>query len=250
MQPTKNELETERQQRRSSERLSAWQAVMLAVLMIAVAALTGWAGHMQGQRDAAGSRAAFNAEAAKSLAQRVKAACAADTDEGRSLRQAGLCAEATRVESRVKEAPAPTDGAPGPAGPMGPAGRPGHDATGAPGPPGKDGLPGHDATGAPGHDATGAPGKDGPAGADGADGKDGASGLTGPQGSVGPAGAPGKDGAPGKSGRGIASLACDDDHLVATFTDGTTSTVAGATICATAHQSPALTVTPTPERTP
>lgn len=89
-----------------------WQAVMLALLVIVVAALTGWAGHIQGQRDAAGSQAASNADAAKTLAGRVKAACATSTDEGRSLRQAGLCDEASRVESRVRDAPAPTVGAP------------------------------------------------------------------------------------------------------------------------------------------
>lgn len=258
MQPT-NELETERRQRRSSERLNVWQAAMLALLVIVVAALTGWAGHIQGQRDAAGSQAASNADAAKSLAGRVKAACATSTDEGRSLRQAGLCDEASRVESRVRDAPAPTAGAPGPAGPMGPAGRPGspghdgqqgrggrpgRDATGAPGSPGRDGRPGRDATGAPGKD--GAPGQ---AGAD--------STVPGPKGDKGDpgqpgrdaTGAPGKDGADGKDGRGLASLACDGGHLVATFTDGTTSTVAGATVCTTPE--PTHTDTPTPtERTP
>lgn len=71
MQPT-NELKTERHQRRTSERLNVWQAVILALLVIVVAALTGWA------------------------------------DEGRSLRKAGLCDEASRVESRVRDAPAPT----------------------------------------------------------------------------------------------------------------------------------------------
>ncbi|ERF55530.1 hypothetical protein H641_08160 [Cutibacterium granulosum DSM 20700] len=110
--PPTNELETERRQRQSSERLNVWQAVMLALLVIVVAALTGWAGHIQGQRDAAGSQAASNADAAKTLAGRVKAACATSTDEGRSLRQAGLCDEASRVESRVRDAPAPTVGAP------------------------------------------------------------------------------------------------------------------------------------------
>ena len=66
-----------------------WQAVMLALLVIVVAALTGWAGHIQGQRDAAGSQAASNADAAKTLAGRVKAACATSTDEGRSRRISG-----------------------------------------------------------------------------------------------------------------------------------------------------------------
>lgn len=237
MQPT-NELETERRQRRSSERLNVWQAAMLALLVIMVAALTGWAGHIQGQRDAAGSQAASNADAAKSLAGRVKAACATSTDEGRSLRQAGLCDEASRVESRVRDAPAPTAGAPGPAGPMGPAGRPGKDATGERGPAGR---PGHDATGKtgaagrPGKDATGVPGRDGQPGKDatGAPGRDAT-------------GAPGKDGADGKDGRGLVSLACQGGRLVATFTDGTASTVAGATVCATPNPSPIPTATPTP----
>lgn len=269
--PPTNELETERRQRRSSERLNVWQAVMLALLVIVVAALTGWAGHIQGQRDAAGSQAASNADAAKSLAGRVKAACATTTDEGRSLRQAGLCDEASRVESRVRDAPAPTAGAPGPAGPIGPAGRPGspgqdgrqgrggrpgRDATGAPGLPGRDGQPGKDATGAPGKD--GAPGPKGDPGDDGANGDNGQPGKDGPAGApggdgqagpAGPAGAPGhdgKDGADGKDGRGLASLACQGGHLVATFTDGTTSTVAGATVCATPGPSPIPTATPTP----
>lgn len=226
-----------------------WQAAMLALLVIVVAALTGWAGHIQGQRDAAGSQAASNADAAKSLAGRVKAACATSTDEGRSLRQAGLCDEASRVESRVRDAPAPTAGAPGPAGPIGPAGRPGspgqdgqqgrggrpgRDATGAPGLPGRDGQPGKDATGAPGKDATGQAGAD--------------STVPGPKGDKGDPGRPGRDatGERGPAGRGIVSLACDDGHLVATFTDGTTSTVAGATVCATPDPSPIPTATPTP----
>ena len=250
MQPTKNELETERQQRRSSERLSAWQAVMLAVLMIAVAALTGWAGHMQGQRDAAGSQAASNADAAKSLAGRVKAACATTTDEGRSLRQAGLCDEASRVESRVRGAPAPTGQAvPGPAGPVGASGQPGRSVTGPAGRPGRDATGKAGAAGRPGKDATGTPGKDGAPGQAGAD-----STVPGPKGDKGDpgrpgrdaTGAPGKDGADGKAGRSLASLACDGGHLVATFTDGTTSTVAGATVCTTPEPTPIPTATPTP----
>lgn len=246
--PPTNELETERRQRQSSERLNVWQAAMLALLVIVVAALTGWAGHIQGQRDAAGSQAASNADAAKSLAGRVKAACATSTDEGRSLRQAGLCDEASRVESRVRGAPAPTGQAvPGPAGPVGASGQPGRSVTGPAGRPGRDATGKAGAAGRPGKDATGAAGKDatGQAGAD--------STVPGPKGDKGDpgqpgrdaTGAPGKDGADGKDGRGLASLACDDGHLVATFTDGTTSTVAGATVCATPDPSP-TTATPTP----
>lgn len=248
MQPT-NELETERRQRRSSERLNVWQAAMLALLVIVVAALTGWAGHIQGQRDAAGSQAASNADAAKSLAGRVKAACATSTDEGRSLRQAGLCDEASRVESRVRGGPAPTGQAvPGPAGPVGASGQPGRSVTGPAGRPGRDatgkagaaGRPGKDATGAPGEDATGQAGADstvpGPKGDKGDPGQPGRDAT----------GAPGKDGADGKDGRGLASLACDDGRLVATFTDGATSTVTGATVCATPNPSPIPTATPTP----
>lgn len=220
--PPTNELETERRQRQSSERLNVWQAAMLALLVIVVAALTGWAGHIQGQRDAAGSQAASNADAAKSLAGRVKAACATSTDEGRSLRQAGLCDEASRVESRVRDAPAPTAGAPGPAGPIGPAGRPG-----SPGQPGRSvtgpaGRPGRDATGKagaagrPGKDATGAAGKDatGQAGAD--------STVPGPKGDKGDPGQPGRDatGERGPAGRGIVSIACDSDgNLRVRWTD-------------------------------
>ncbi|MCO6632605.1 collagen-like protein [Cutibacterium avidum] len=247
--PPTNELETERRQRQSSERLNVWQAAMLALLVIVVAALTGWAGHIQGQRDAAGSQAASNADAAKSLAGRVKAACATSTDEGRSLRQAGLCDEASRVESRVRGAPAPTGQAvPGPAGPVGASGQPGRSVTGPAGRPGRDATGKAGAAGRPGKDATGAAGKDatGQAGAD--------STVPGPKGDKGDpgqpgrdaTGAPGKDGADGKDGRGLASLACDDGHLVATFTDGTTSTVTGATVCATPDPSPIPTATPTP----
>ncbi|MDU5969240.1 MAG: collagen-like protein [Cutibacterium avidum] len=233
MQPTKNELETERQQRRSSERLSAWQAVMLAVLMIAVAALTGWAGHMQGQRDAAGSQAASNAAAAKSLAGRVKAACATSTDEGRSLRQAGLCDEASRVESRVRDAPAPTGQAvPGPAGPVGASGQPGRSVTGPAGRPGRDATGKAGAAGRPGKDATGAAGKDatGQAGAD--------STVPGPKGDKGDPGQPGRDatGERGPAGRGIVSIACDSDgNLRVRWTDSAPGDpgdiVSGATAC-------------------
>lgn len=252
MQPT-NELETERRQRRSSERLNVWQAAMLALLVIVVAALTGWAGHIQGQRDAAGSQAASNADAAKSLAGRVKAACATGTDEGRSLRQAGLCDEASRVESRVRDAPAPTAGAPGPAGPIGPAGRPGspgqdgRSVTGPAGRPGRDatgkagaaGRPGKDATGVPGRD--GQPGKDatGEPGKDGVDGKDGAdSTVPGPKGDKGDPGQPGRDatGERGPAGRGIVSIACDSDgNLRVRWTDSAPGDpgdiVSGATAC-------------------
>lgn len=231
MQPT-NELETERRQRRSSERLNVWQAVLLALLVIVVAALTGWAGHIQGQRDAAGSQAASNADAAKSLAGRVKAACATSTDEGRSLRQAGLCDEASRIESRVRDAPAPTAGAPGPAGPIGPAGRPGRDATGKAG---AAGRPGKDATGQPGRDATGAPGQPGrdATGQPGAD-----STVPGPKGDKGDPGQPGKDatGERGPAGRGIVSIACDSDgNLRVIWTDSAPGDpgdiVSGATAC-------------------
>nr|DAL65377.1 MAG TPA_asm: nucleoid-associated protein [Caudoviricetes sp.] len=231
MQPT-NELETERRQRRSSERLNVWQAVLLALLVIVVAALTGWAGHIQGQRDAAGSQAASNADAAKSLAGRVKAACATSTDEGRSLRQAGLCDEASRIESRVRDAPAPTAGAPGPAGPIGPAGRPGRDATGKAG---AAGRPGKDATGQPGRDATGAPGQPGrdATGQPGAD-----STVPGPKGDKGDPGQPGKDatGERGPAGRGIVSIACDSDgNLRVRWTDSAPGDpgdiVSGATAC-------------------
>ena len=231
MQPT-HELETERRQRRSSERLNVWQAVLLALLVIVVAALTGWAGHIQGQRDAAGSQAASNADAAKSLAGRVKAACATSTDEGRSLRQAGLCDEASRIESRVRDAPAPTAGAPGPAGPIGPAGRPGRDATGKAG---AAGRPGKDATGQPGRDATGAPGQPGrdATGQPGAD-----STVPGPKGDKGDPGQPGKDatGERGPAGRGIVSIACDSDgNLRVRWTDSAPGDpgdiVSGATAC-------------------
>jgi hypothetical protein len=56
--------------------------------------------------------------------------------------------------------------------------------------------------------------------------------VAGPAGPSGPAGADGRDGKDGSAGRGIASLACTDGQLVVTWTDGTTSTVTGATVCA------------------
>ena len=255
--PPTNELETERRQRQSSERLNVWQAAMLALLVIVVAALTGWAGHIQGQRDAAGSQAASNADAAKSLAGRVKAACATSTDEGRSLRQAGLCDEASRVESRVRDAPAPTAGAPGPAGPIGPAGKPGspgqpgRSVTGPAGRPGRDatgkagaaGRPGKDATGAAGKDATGQAGADstvpGPKGDKGDPGQAGAdSTVPGPKGDKGDPGQPGRDatGERGPAGRGIVSIACDSDgNLRVRWTDSAPGDpgdiVSGATAC-------------------
>lgn len=231
--PPTNELETERRQRQSSERLNVWQAAMLALLVVVVAALTGWAGHIQGQRDAAGSQAASNADAAKSLAGRVKAACATSTDEGRSLRQAGLCDEASRVESRVRGAPAPTGQAvPGPAGPVGASGQPGRSVTGPAGRPGRDATGKAGAAGRPGKDATGAAGKDatGQAGAD--------STVPGPKGDKGDPGQPGKDatGERGPAGRGIVSIACDSDgNLRVRWTDSAPGDpgdiVSGATAC-------------------
>ncbi|MDU7718858.1 MAG: hypothetical protein E7J90_11660 [Cutibacterium avidum] len=231
--PPTNELETERRQRQSSERLNVWQAAMLALLVIVVAALTGWAGHIQGQRDAAGSQAASNADAAKSLAGRVRAACATGTDEGRSLRQAGLCDEASRVESRVRDAPAPTGQAvPGPAGPVGASGQPGRSVTGPAGRPGRDATGKAGAAGRPGKDATGAAGKDatGQAGAD--------STVPGPKGDKGDPGQPGRDatGERGPAGRGIVSIACDSDgNLRVRWTDSAPGDpgdiVSGATAC-------------------
>jgi hypothetical protein len=225
MPQTTNLLETERKQRRRAERLSFWQTVVLIALVVVVGVGGMWSGTVVGQRNHATGEASKNAEVAQGLAARVQAACRLDTDEGRSLRKAGLCAAASSASAQVTAA-GKAGGQPGPAGPAGASGQPGRDATGKAG---AAGSAGRDATGAPG-----SPGRDatGEAGASGAPGAD--STVAGPAGPSGPAGADGrdgKDGAAGQDGRGIASLACTDGQLVVTWTDGTTSTVTGATVC-------------------
>lgn len=123
-------------------------------------------------------------------------------------------------------------------GPTGATGATGQDGTdgndGAPGLDGRDGRDGTDgAQGATG--ATGATGAAGATGETGAAGTSGADGATGAQGPAGPAGATGTD------GRGVAAIDCiATDAGTAfrfTYTDGTTSDVAG-------------TCTPTPTDTP
>lgn len=146
----------------------------------------------------------------------------------------------------------------GPRGAMGPAGAPGMvGPRGEPGPPGAPGDPGVDgADGAPGEAGVdgeaGVPGPGptaeqiaaavadyctttgacvGPQGPTGADGTTGPAGPAGPQGPAGPAGADGATGPPGPAGtdgKGIASLACQDDTTwLVTYTDTTTATIPG-----------------------
>lgn len=222
MPQTTNLLNTERKQRRRAERLSFWQTIVLIALVVVVGVGGMWSGTVVGQRNHATGEASRNAEVAQGLAARVQAACRLDTDEGRSLRKAGLCAAASSASAQVTAA-AKAAGQPGPAGPAGASGasgQPGRDATGKAGAAGSAG-----ASGRPGHDATGQPGASGAPGAD--------STIPGPAGQTGPAGPTGLAGADGKDGRGIASITCTDGQLVVTWTDGTTSTVAGATVCAT-----------------
>lgn len=199
MPQTTNLLNTERKQRRRAERLSFWQTIVLIALVVVVGVGGMWSGTVVGQRNHATGEASKNAEVAQGLAARVQAACRLDTDEGRSLRMAGLCAAASSASAQVTATgKAGAQGLPGLAGPSGASGQPGRDATG----------------------------KAGAAGSAGAD-----STVPGPAGPSGPAGADGRDGKDGSAGRGIASLACTDGKLTVTFTDGTTSTVAGATVC-------------------
>ncbi|QCV95684.1 collagen-like protein [Acidipropionibacterium acidipropionici] len=222
MPQTTNLLNTERKQRRRAERLGFWQTIVLIALVVVVGVGGMWSGTVVGQRNHATGEADKNAAVAQSLAARVQAACRLDTDEGRSLRRAGLCAAASSASAQVTAAgKAGAQGMPGPAGPSGASGQPGRDATGKAGAAGSAG-----ASGQPGRDATGKPGVSGAPGAPGAD-----STVAGPAGPSGPAGADGRDGKDGSAGRGIASLACTDGDLVVTFTDGTNSTVTGATVC-------------------
>lgn len=229
MPQTTNLLETERKQRRRAERLSFWQTIVLIALVVVVGVGGMWSGTVVGQRNHATGEADKNAAVAQSLAARVQAACRLDTDEGRSLRKAGLCAAASSASAQVTAAAkAGAQGLPGPAGASGASGAPGRDATGKSGDAGSAG-----ASGRPGHGATGEPGASGAPGAD--------STIPGPAGPSGPAGAPGTsgtsgtsgvDGRDGKDGRGVASIACADGDLVVTFTDGASQTITGATVCA------------------
>lgn len=129
-------------------------------------------------------------------------------------------------------------GASGAAGGAGPSGAAG--ASGPAGAGGVDGAPG--AAGTPGAaGAEGTPGGAGPAGAQGEPGPAGASGAEGP---VGPAGAPGAD------GRAITAVDCtgtgDSSTWVLTYSDGTTSSVAGPCRLAPGTDTPTGEPTTTP----
>jgi len=124
-----------------------------------------------------------------------------------------------------------SSGTPGATGSTGDAGPPGKD--GADGADGRDGRNGDD--GSPGSaGGIGATGTAGEMGVPGQTGPPGADGAAGPQGPAGPAGTPGadgKNGADGKDGRGVASVSCvltdTGSAFRFTFTDATTSDVAG-----------------------
>jgi hypothetical protein len=221
MPQTTNLLETERKQRRRAERLSFWQTIVLIALVVVVGIGGMWSGRVIGQRDHATGEADKNAAVAQSLAARVQAACKLDTDEGKSLRKAGLCAAASSASAQVTGARQGAQGLPGPAGPSGASGQPGRDATGKPGAAGSAG-----ASGQPGHDATGEPGASGAPGADST-----IPGPAGPSGEPGTSGTSGVDGKPGRDGRGISSMFCSGGDLVVSWTDGTSDIVAGAQVC-------------------
>lgn len=135
-------------------------------------------GVVEQQRDATAAQAA-------SLAEQIKAACAAGELAG------AVCQQAEQVAAEPVVGPVGPQGIPGasgvpgpvgPAGPMGPQGPAGPQGpvgpTGAPGPGGADGTDGNDGQdgtdGAPGEPGQpgepGAPGQEGPRGSDGQDG--------------------------------------------------------------------------------
>jgi hypothetical protein len=127
----------------------------------------------------------------------------------------------------------------GPPGPQGPQGSPGPQGPpGAPGSPGPVGVPGQSprcllepskCAGPKG--SAGQQGEQGKTGAPGKDGAVGPAGPAGPQGEPGPAGPQGPQGEAGPqgvTGRGISSMACQDNgQWLITYTDSTTQTAEG-----------------------
>jgi hypothetical protein len=121
--------------------------------------------------------------------------------------------------------------------------------TGASGPQGRTGPPGEIGPRGPlgPRGPAGADGLDGANGTDGVDGEPGTPGADGADGADGAPGADGADGADGAPGRGITKVECrtspdvpnDGGDWIFTYTDGTTTTVAG----------PCRAITPTPTPT-
>ena len=134
------------------------------------------------------------------------------------------------------------EGKPGEKGPPGPQGNQG--IQGTPGPQGPPGITGRQGPiGITGQSpacllepskCVGPKGATGSAGQDGSDGEPGKTGPAGPQGQPGTPGAQGSPGVPGPAGeqgspgRGIQSVACQDDGTwLFTYTDGTSQKVDG-----------------------
>ena len=257
---TSNQLDMERRQRVAAERLAAAQAIVLALTVVCLVAAAMWLSRAVGERDQAGQKADDATRAALSLADKVAVACRDDSADGRAVRDAGLCSQASHVSSSLGSGkPAAVHGPAGPVGPMGPAGPAG--PVGPVGPSGRPGLAG--ASGSPG--LAGAAGSAGPSGPAGRPGVPGPTGLPGPVGPVGPSGGPGgagpsgaagqpgpagppgppgpagpagRPGPEGLSGRGLTALECHGGQLVAVWSDGTAETITGATVCHAASPSP------------
>ncbi|TMT54739.1 hypothetical protein DMY01_02960 [Cutibacterium avidum] len=269
---TSNQLDMERRHRASAERLAAAQAIVLALTVVCLVVSAMWLSRAVGERDRAGQKADDATQAALSLADKVAVACRADSADGKAVRDAGLCSQASHVSSSLASGkPAAVHvpaGPQGPSGPSGPAGSPGRPGgvgpsggpgpagpSGGPGPVGPTGLPGPAGgvgrPGVPGKTGpTGLPGPAGPSGGPGGVGPSGVAGQPGPAGPPGPPGPAGRPGPEGLSGRGLTALECHDGRLVAVWTDGTAETIAGATACQTPAPAPAPAPAPTPKETP
>ena len=117
--PPTNELETERRQRRSSERHNVILMVLVMVLIGLAAAGSIWLGRVTSQRDSASDEAARNGQVATDLAARVAQACRGSDAQAVTLWRAGLCGAAASASAQVTAAPSAAVGLPGPAGPPG-----------------------------------------------------------------------------------------------------------------------------------
>ena len=214
------ELEEEKRQRRTFEKVSLLLLFLSLVLLAVVAAGALRFGAVSSERDSEQARAQSNGTAAKGLAARVKQVCTQGGQEAVRLHRSGLCVDAVRVERSVQ-------------GPQGPAGVDGRDgvngSAGLVGPVGPQGSPG----------LNGVKGPDGLPGANGSDGRDGVSGRAGVDGVNGSDGKDGKDGADGRS---VISVYCSGGRLVVKYSDGTASTVSGSAACESVKPSPVVTV--------
>jgi len=208
------------------------------LLAVAMTLLASWAVASSQRADQAAAQAAAAAEANAKQAQQISDQQKASADVILQACASGAVLKDTKgkqlcqAAQEVKNQPAPdvqtpsssgavigAQGAQGPRGFEGPAGK-----DGAPGADGKPGTAGQQ--GSPGVQGT-----QGLAGQAGLNGKDGTPGVNGLDGQPGKDGAPGKDGTPGlngKDGRGIKTITCGaDTNWVVTYTDDTTTTVAG-----------------------